>query len=211
MSAKNFDCKTAEFLAMITKEMPEMTSAQMGVWIENRFHLRRVLASALLPIDNFEVWREIEIGGVPIPKLLRDLKFQGCEVEEHAETIILSEFFPPPSKPRKVKLARYKIYQLGFLRSPHYPELWNKVESIGGLCPAEVALHLLKSLDVQPARKSLEMVMKPLLYPPYRNANCVESFRLNCVEEGKYLQAVTTRPNTSDTCDFDRDIIFVLP
>ena len=99
--------------------------------------------------NNFEVFKEISIGGIPKEHLLQNLIEAGIQFNQYAHTLFDHPHFSPPEKAIKVKLVKVTLASMQLNDTCTFKEFSDRATILGlSLCPLYLAAFLrLEYLD----------------------------------------------------------------
>ncbi|MDQ3015036.1 MAG: hypothetical protein M3Q73_04170 [bacterium] len=120
---------------------------------------------APLPTPTLTVWREVTAYPVESPEAMTvaQLTDAGFHVNDWAKDIMGKPSFKTLTEPKKFKLARCKVRDLGFKKQPTTDEIWARIQEVGGeLCPPELGLALRKDFADQPVGDYFWLAMKQI-------------------------------------------------
>lgn len=155
--------ETEHFTVLHSGYLTDLAQAIKRGTIPSRHDFRKSIG---LPPLEFEVWKEIEIGGVTAEELITSMEEAGGNyVGDEAKFMMRKsgEFKTLPAK-KKIRLARCKVRDLGFTAMPTTEELWAKVVEFSGpdLSPAEVGPQLRRQWTDQEKGDAVWVVMKQI-------------------------------------------------
>ncbi|HSX24540.1 MAG TPA: hypothetical protein VLG69_01080, partial [Candidatus Andersenbacteria bacterium] len=167
----SYDRDTAQFLAVVAQNMPEISGDVMQGWIQNPKALQNALRVLCPPtpspfvesLKKFDIWITIEIGGISKQEFVPLLEGEGFFVGDWAKDMMKQDAFTVLPNKQNLKLARCKVRDLGFAQIPTTRQLQQQVKELGGLlCPAEVGPHLRRQLKDQPNEDVFWLVMEEM-------------------------------------------------
>lgn len=140
----------------------ERTKAYIGSLFPGIFEFLPESIEIYTSFPEGKIGREIlTIGGKTKDQLQNELKRQGINVSDYAESMMRNREFEVEKNPRKLALVRLTISTLGFERGATTDEIYAKAQSLGlELCPAEVGPSLRLKYKDQPLYEWLFIGMK---------------------------------------------------
>jgi len=151
-------------------------------------------------MDNFVVWKTIEIGGMTKDELLAAMREATIDTGGWARDIMSDPEFSTSSSKQSIKLARCKIKALGFTEKPTTTELRNRIQEVGDLGLPEVGPHLRLQFSDQPKNDYFWVAIDRLPNSFF----CVERGDVG----GRWLHGHHNRPD--DLWSLDDEIVFVI-
>ena len=114
--------------------------------------------------DSHRVWKTIEVGGAPNDFLLRQLGWnRNIWVGDVAKEAVATLSTLPDV--RKIRLARCKVWRLGFATPPTEEEFLDRILEFGELCPPEVGPRLRYDHRDTHDTEGLQVAMRPIVLP----------------------------------------------
>ena len=166
----SYHTQTAEFIATVAQNLPEMSSDIMQGWIENPKGLQKFL-TGLCPsvtgsVPEFKVFKTIKLG-IPGLKTADDfrksLKDNGFKVGDWANDILGKPAFTVATEETELDLVVVSVSELGFKKGATREQIYARAKERGlDLCPAEVGPQLRLQYTDQPNGEWLVIAMEPI-------------------------------------------------
>lgn len=164
MTQNTYHKQTADLIARIAQNMPEMDPTTMQGWIENPKALQKALREALCPPEAtpvFRVWKTITIGTKSVKELRKEILRDGMKIGSRASDILDKVEVCP--KPMKLDLVVLSVKELGFKSDATYSEICAKAKSLAlELCPPEVGPQLRLQYQDHPKGKWIVIAMEAI-------------------------------------------------
>ena len=158
--------QTAQMIAFVAQNFPDMSADVMQGWIENPRALKRALMEALCPPGVFPVWRTIKLGVSPknsdeARKALRDKE---CFIGDCADDILNKVVFTTSAVEKEIDLVNVSVGELGFTgNGATSKDIYNRAFEFGlELCPAEVGPQLRLQYHEQTNHEWFRIAMEPI-------------------------------------------------
>jgi hypothetical protein len=122
--------------------------------------------SGKMRVSNLRVWKEITVYPANSKHCVTagQLTRAGFHVEGGARDMMSQPEYKTLTKPRKLKLVRLKIRDLGFNESELVYRIRERIEEAGGeLCPPELGPKLRKEFSDQPIGDHFLLAMKQIV------------------------------------------------
>lgn len=128
--------------------------------------------------NQFEIFKEITIGGLTKEQLLQQLSDAGIQFNKYAHILFDHPQFSPPAQAEQVKLVKVTLSTLGLADSCSFEEFSNRSAVLGlKLCPLYLAAFLRLSYLDQPAGPYLTIAsVKPEEDENYPNGLYLRNF-----------------------------------
>lgn len=151
----------------------------------------------------YEIFKEIEIGGLTKAQLLENLIVAGVQFNQYAEVLFDHPQFSPNLKSEKVKLVKVKLSDLNLDNPSSFQEMVNRATASGlKLCPLYLGAFLrLKFLD-QPAGPYLTIASARV----GNDENYPSGFYIRNIENTLWLRGY----RADDHCEWPTDNEFIL-
>lgn len=162
----NYHGQTAQFIAAVIQNMPDIPGDVMQSWIENPKGLQRVLESVLRLPSEVRVWRTIELGIGPktVDDLRSALRDGNLRLSDWASDIFGKPAFAVATEETEVDLVKVTVAELGFKQGAKSDQIYKRAKELGlELCPAEVGPQLRLQYKDQPKGEWLLIGMEPIL------------------------------------------------
>lgn len=164
----NFHSQTAQFIATVAQNLPEMSSDIMQGWIENPKELQKFLLD-LCPtvngsIPEFKVFKTIKLGtGLKTAYDFRkSFEDNGFAIDDCANDILCKPAFTVATEETELDLVVISVAELGFKNAAPREEIYARGDERGlDLCPAEVGPQLRLQYKDQP-NGELFVAMEPI-------------------------------------------------
>lgn len=161
--------QTAEFIATVCQNMPELSSDVMQGWIENPKILQKVLCEALCPsviASELEVWKTVKLGlHKSADEYRQALKAKGNCVSDLANDILGEPAFAVAAEEREYDLVVVSNAELGYPDGTMVKQtlVLDRAKELGlELCLAEVGPALREQYQNQPVGEWLQVAMEPI-------------------------------------------------
>lgn len=161
--------QTAEFIATVCQNMPELSSDVMQGWIENPKILQKVLCEALCPsviASELEVWKTVKLGlHKSADEYRQALKAKGNCVSDLANDILGEPAFAVAAEEREYDLVVVSNAELGYSDGTMVKQtlVLDRAKELGlELCLAEVGPALREQYQNQPMGEWLQVAMEPI-------------------------------------------------
>lgn len=113
------------------------------------------------PVE-FSICKTIKIGGMSKGNLLNLLGKSEMSVNDWARKVIEGPSFTTQPELEEIALVRCTVRGLGFSVKPTTDELWERIEEVGALCPAEVGPWVRLAFSDQPVDDYFWVATKPV-------------------------------------------------
>jgi len=174
MTAGNYDRLTAQFLAVVGENMPEISGHVMQHWMENPKALQNVLRNALCPPveknaatttraqPQFSTWKTINLGTHKSSNdLAMALKSAQFRIGEYAAQILKKIAIAPGTT--EIELVNVSVRELGFKKRATSAQINARAMELGlDLVPAEVGPQLRLQYPDQPYGERVLIGMDPI-------------------------------------------------
>lgn len=175
MTSSIYHRQTAQFLAAVAQNIPEISGDVMQDWIQSPIALQEVLKTALgsfRAIPEFKVWKTIKLGtGI---KTVDDFRLafhdakDSCgdsfKINDRAIDMIGKSAFKADTEEFEVDLVKVTIAELGFVNDSTNEQIYKRAQESGlELCPPEVGPQLRLQYKNQSNGEQLFIAMEPIV------------------------------------------------
>lgn len=158
--------QTAQFIAAVAQNVPEVSGEMMQYWIENPLKLQGVLAGlGRMPCPESKVFKTIKLGtGLKTADDFRKaLKDGGFRISDWASDILGKPAFKTAAEKTEVNLVVVSVAELGFKQAARRDQIYDRAKEFGlQLCPPEVGPQLRLQYRDQPLNEWLFIGMEPI-------------------------------------------------
>lgn len=210
---KTYDRQTAQFLAVVAQNMPELSSIVMQRWIQDPLALKAAMRVALLPkktVSRFSIWMKVKLGPdlETVDDFTTAISCAGMTIDDASKQIIDHSSFAVSLRNTEVELVNVSVRVLGFSQGASFRIIVDKALSLGlELCPPEVVPKLRMQYVNQPAFDALFIGMKSINIPD--NANTVGIFYFR--SDGECMDLLCHIVNSRHVFDANKRFLFVQP
>ena len=208
----SFQKQTAEFIATVAQNLPEMSSDIMQGWIENPKALQKLLGELNPPPNgsacNFKVWKTIRLGtGQTNADGFRNyIKDSGMRISDWANDILGKPEFVVTEKETEVDLVVVSVAELGFKKGATLEKIYARAKELGlEFCSPDVGPQLRLQYKNQPLNEWLRIGMNPIR----DSGGCLRVFSVGHDDDGLWLNSFYGFPD--DVWRADARWVFVRP
>lgn len=175
-SESNLHGQTAQFIAVVTQNLPKIRGEVMQEWIQNPQLLQRALGvlsdfPPQLYLRKPEVWKTVCLGtGIKsaedfIQALIeREVLTSLFNEDDDVKNILRSSAFVVAEKETEIHLARVSVTEIGLKDGATYGQICERAEALGlQLCPLEVGPQLRLQYTDQPIREWINIGAEPVV------------------------------------------------
>ncbi len=192
-----YHSQTAQFIATVVQNIPEVSGEMMQRWIEDPLGLQRALETLCIkpkPKPKFEAWRTIKLGigpktGDDFRSVLRD---GILKLSDWASDVLGQPAFTVATDEIEVNLAKVSVAELGFEQGARRDQIFESAKEFGlELCPPEVGPQLRLQYKDYPNNEWLLVGMEPIIASsghPY-------VFSVECDDSGLWLSNAYGSPH----------------
>lgn len=192
MARAGFHGQTAQFLAVVGQNLPQLSSKEMQEWIQDPIRLQGALRDALQ--STFPVFMTVRLGTglTTADDFRRALSDGGFRLGDWGNDILGQPAFTVAAEPTEVDVVVLTVADLGFPRGATRTEIYDKALSLGlELCPAEVGPQLRLQYPDQPNGEWFLIGMEPIV----DSDGDPMVFYLGHRDDGRWLNASLGRPD----------------
>jgi len=166
----SFHDQTAQFIAAVAQNLPEMSSDVMQGWIKDPKALQKFLLDLCppvpdIPIPEFKVWRTIKLGtGLKTAEdFYKYFRNNRLNIDIYASDIISKPAFTVAPRETVLNLIVVRVAELGFKKGATREQIFARAKEWGlTLCPAEAGPQLRLQYRDQPNNDELFIAMDPI-------------------------------------------------
>jgi hypothetical protein len=189
--ANTYDRQTAQFLAVVAQNMPEMSGDVMQGWIQNPKAVKKLLFGFAPPETiataprEFATWKTVKLGThKSVKDLSKALTSNGFRISDWAGDILKKTTLA--SAETEIELVLVTVSGLGFTKATRRDVIYDRARELGlDLVPAEVGPQLRLQYTDQPLNEWMVMAMEPIAY----SDGGLGVFRVVHNHDGRWLSA----------------------